>query len=406
MPIRGPENIMRGDFLNKKVSRVTLIVLDSVGIGELPDAGDYGDRGSNTLANVAKAVRGLKLPNLGQLGLGNIHNLEGVASSNQPLGAFGKMAEASKGKDTTTGHWEMAGIILEKPFRTYPQGFPPEIIKEFEKRIGRKVLGNVVASGTQIIEELGLEHMTTGSPIVYTSADSVFQIAAHEEIIPLTELYRICEIARELLDGEHKVGRVIARPFLGQAGSFQRTANRHDYAVPPPTPNILTTLQQAGIKVMGVGKIYDIFAGVGVSETIKTKNNMDGVDQTIKFMQDTKAGLIFANLVEYDSVYGHRNDPKGYAKALEDFDRRLPHIMEAMLPDEVLLITADHGCDPTTASTDHSREYVPLLVYGKTIKSGVNLGTRSSFSDVAATLADFFGVPFTVGTSFASEVLV
>lgn len=389
----------------RKVNRVTLIILDSVGIGELPDACDYGDQGCNTLANVAKAVQQLNLPNLGRLGLGNIHPIAGVPAAAEPLGAYGKMAEISPGKDTTTGHWELAGIVLEKPFRTYPQGFPPEIIDEFERRIGRKSLGNVVASGTQIIEELGKQHMETGFPIVYTSADSVFQVAAHEEIIPLEELYRICEIARQMLDGEHKVGRVIARPFVGQPGSFKRTANRHDYAVPPPTPNILTVLQEAGIKTMGVGKIYDIFAGVGISETVKTKDNMDGVDQTVKLMQNTRQGLIFANLVEYDSLYGHRNDPVGYARALEEFDQRLPEIMAAMLPDEVLILTADHGCDPTTQSTDHSREYVPLLVYGMPIKEGVNLGVRASFSDVAATLGDFFGLPFKTGTSFAGEVL-
>ncbi|ABO49635.1 phosphopentomutase [Desulforamulus reducens MI-1] len=389
----------------RKVRRVSLIVLDSVGIGELPDAADYGDKGSNTLANVAKAVQGLNLPNLAKLGLGHIHPLQGVEPMTNPLAAYGKMAERSMGKDTTTGHWELAGIILEKPFRTYPQGFPKEIIDKFENRIGRKILGNVVASGTQIIEELGKQHMDTGCPIVYTSADSVFQIAAHEDVIPLEELYRICEIARQMLDGEHKVGRVIARPFVGKPGSFQRTANRHDYAVPPPVPNILTILQEAGIKTMGVGKIYDIFAGVGISDTIKTKDNMDGVDKTIKFMKDTQEGLIFANLVEYDSLYGHRNDPAGYARALEAFDRRLPEIMEAMLPEEVLIITADHGCDPTTTSTDHSREYVPLLVYGEPVKGGVNLGTRTSFSDVAASLADFFGVNLKTGISFVPEIL-
>lgn len=391
--------------MQTQVSRVTLIVLDSVGVGALPDAADYGDEGSNTLANIAQAVNGLKLPNLAGLGLGHIHPIAGVAAVTDPAGAYGKMAEKSVGKDTTTGHWEMAGIILDKPFPTYPHGFPPDLIAEFERRIGRQILGNVVASGTQIIEELGPEHMQTGKPIVYTSADSVFQVAAHEEIIPLEELYRICRIAREMLDGEHKVGRVIARPFVGQPGSFRRTANRHDYAVPPPRPNILDSLHRAGIKVMGVGKIYDIFAGEGISEAAKTKDNMDGVDKTIEFMHKSTGGLIFTNLVEYDSVYGHRNNVPGYAKALQDFDQRLPEIMAAMLPDEVLIITADHGCDPTTVSTDHSREYVPLLVYGKQVKKGVNLGVRSSFSDVAATLGDFFGVPFPVGTSFAPEVL-
>lgn len=390
----------------KKVSRVTLIVLDSVGIGELPDAADYGDQGCNTLVHVARTVQGLKLPHLAQLGLGNISAVEGVPPASQPMGAYGKMAEVSAGKDTTTGHWEMAGIILEKPFRTYPQGFPRELIQEFESKIGRKTLGNLVASGTRIIEELGKEHMESGRPIVYTSADSVFQIAAHEGVIPLEELYRMCQIAREMLDGEHKVGRVIARPFVGEPGSFKRTGNRHDYAVPPPRPNILVSLQEAGVKTMGVGKIYDIFAGQGISEKMTTKDNMDGVDQTIKYMKTNKEGLIMANLVEYDSLYGHRNDPSGYARALEAFDRRLPDIFAAMLPGEVLMITADHGCDPTTPGTDHTREYVPLLVYGNPVKNGVNLGIRSSFTDVAATLGDFFGVPFSIGTSFAAEVLV
>ncbi|MEG6510939.1 phosphopentomutase [Desulforamulus ruminis] len=393
-------------MLEKKIKRVTVIILDSVGVGELPDAADYGDTGSNTLANVAKAVKGLKLPNLGQLGLGNILDVEGVPPVPQPRAAYGKMAETSPGKDTTTGHWEMAGIILEKPFRTYPQGFPRELIEEFEKRIGRKSLGNVVASGTQIIEELGREHMSTGRPIVYTSADSVFQIAAHEEVIPLEELYRMCQIAREMLVDEHQVGRVIARPFLGQPGFFKRTSNRHDYAVTPPVPNLLVSLQEAGIKTMGVGKIYDIFAGQGVSEKVTTRDNMDGVDQTLRFMRTNPEGLIMANLVEYDSLYGHRNDARGYANALEDFDQRLPEILAAMLPQEVLLITADHGCDPTTPSTDHSREYVPLLVFGAPVKGAVNLGIRSSFADVAATLGDFFGVPFKTGTSFAPKILL
>ncbi|MDO7786433.1 phosphopentomutase [Desulforamulus aquiferis] len=389
-----------------EVKRVTLIVLDSVGVGELPDASEYGDAGSNTLANVAKAIGGINLPNLGSLGLGNIISVEGVPPLEKPRGAFGKMAEKSIGKDTTTGHWEMAGIILEQPFPTYPQGFPAQLIAEFERLIGRATLGNIVASGTAIIEELGQEHINTGKPIVYTSADSVFQIAAHEEIIALKELYRICEIARELLDGEHRVGRVIARPFVGSPGSFKRTANRHDYAVPPPSPNILTLLQESGIKTMGVGKIYDIFAGLGISETVSTKSNMDGVDQTIRLMKESQEGLIFANLVEYDSLYGHRNDPKGYAGALEEFDRRLPDILAAMLDNEVLILTADHGCDPTTPSTDHSREYVPLLVCGKPVRPGINLGTRASFSDIAATLAELFRLPsLNIGESFASEVL-
>lgn len=389
----------------ESVKRVTLIVLDSVGVGELPDACEYGDQGCNTLANVAEAVQGLNLPNLAKLGLGNIIYVKGVEPVTDPLGSFGKMAEKSIGKDTTTGHWELAGIILEQPFPTYPEGFPPEIISKFEELIGKKVLGNIAASGTKIIEDLGAEHMETGRPIVYTSADSVFQIAAHEEIIPLEELYRMCEAARKLLTGEHRVGRVIARPFIGQPGDFKRTANRHDYAVSPPRPNILTVLQEAGIKTIGVGKIYDIFAGEGIDQSITTKSNMDGVDRIIELLQEGKEGLIFANLVEYDSHFGHRNDPVGYARALEQFDQRLPEIMERLMPGDVLIITADHGCDPTTESTDHSREYVPLLVYGQHIKPGVNLGTRSSFSDIAASLADLFGLEYKTGTSFVPELL-
>lgn len=382
-----------------------MIVLDSVGIGAMPDAAAYGDTGSNTLANLARAVGGLQLPNLSKLGLGHIHPISGVPALVQPTGAYGKMAEKSPGKDTTTGHWEMAGIILEKPFRTFPQGFPPEIIEAYTEKIGRGVLGNKVASGTVIIEELGQEHMATGKPIVYTSADSVFQVAAHEEIIPVPELYRFCQIARDLLQGAYEVGRVIARPFVGQPGSFQRTANRHDYATQPPRHNLLVALQEAGYQVMGVGKIRDIYDGVGITQTVKSSSNMDGVDKTIQFMQQPGNGLIFTNLVEYDSLYGHRNNAPGYARALADFDRRLPEIMAALRDDELLMITADHGCDPTTPGTDHSREYVPLLVCGQCCRSGVNLGIRSSFSDLGATIGELLGVPFDIGCSFAGELL-
>ncbi|NHM27870.1 phosphopentomutase [Desulfofundulus sp. TPOSR] len=388
------------------INRLTLIVLDSVGIGELPDAAQYGDAGSNTLANTARAVGGLNIPHLGRLGLGNILPIEGVPPVDRPLAAYGRMAEASAGKDTTTGHWEIAGLLLERPFPVYPHGFPPEIIKPFEERIGRPVLGNKAASGTAIIEELGPEHMRTGYPIVYTSADSVFQIAAHEEIIPVEELYRMCRIARELLTGDHAVGRVIARPFVGRPGAFKRTDRRRDFSLPPPGPTILDLLLENGFPVLAVGKIEDIFAGKGITEAVHTEGNMDGVDQTLACMRRLERGLIFTNLVDFDMLYGHRNNPRGYADALEAFDRRLPEILHATRPDEVLIITADHGCDPTTSSTDHSREYVPLLVYGQKVKPGVNLGTRSTFSDVAATVAELFGLSYPRGTSFAREIII
>lgn len=390
-----------------EINRITLIIMDSVGIGELPDAAKYGDQGSNTLVNCARAVGGLKLPNLARLGLGNIAEIEGVPAVEKPLAAYGKMAEQSAGKDTTTGHWEICGIILSSPFPVYPEGFPPEVIEPFENKIGRKVLGNKAASGTQIIEELGAEHMKTGRPIVYTSADSVFQIAAHEEIIPVEELYSMCRIAREILTGKHAVGRVIARPFLGQPGSFWRTANRQDFSLKPPAPTVLNLLKDHGLEVMAVGKIEDIFAGEGISRSVHTEGNMDGVDKTLKFMREpNNRGLIFTNLVDFDSLYGHRNNPQGYAGALQDFDERIPEILEAVRDDEILIITADHGCDPTTESTDHSREYVPLLVYGKQVKAGTNLGIRNSFTDVAATIADLFGLSFPVGESFAKDILV
>lgn len=390
--------------MKAKASRVTLIVLDGVGIGALPDAHRYGDEGSNTLLHVSQAVGGLHLPHLAQMGLGNITFIEGVPPQERPLAAFGRMAEASAGKDTTTGHWEIAGLILDRPFPVYPKGFPPEVIKLFEERIGRPVLGNKPASGTAIIEELGEMHMRTGYPIVYTSADSVFQIAAHEEVIPLEELYRMCRIAREILTGEHAVGRVIARPFSGIPGSFRRTANRKDFSLPPPEPTLLDLLKENGLAVMAVGKVEDIFAGRGITEALHTKDNMDGVSAILQFMRRREGGLIVANLVDFDMLYGHRNDPRGYAQALQAFDERLPEIVEALLPQEVLIITADHGCDPTTASTDHSREFVPLLVYGQNVRAGVDLGTRQTFADVAATVAELFGLHYPRGTSFAREV--
>lgn len=373
------------------IQKVILIVLDSVGVGELPDAAKYGDEGSNTLGNVAKAVGGLSLPNMQKMGIGNIIDIEGVPAVKEPTAAYGKAAEKSAGKDTTTGHWELAGVILERPFPVYPDGFPPELIEEFEKRIGRKVLGNKVASGTEIIKELGDEHVKTGRPIVYTSADSVFQIAAHEEVIPVKQLYDICTIAREILRGEHGVARVIARPFVGKSGEYLRTYNRADFSLKPPHDTLLDKVVRAGMEVIGVGKIWDIFAGQGITKAMHTEGNMDGVDKTLEAIDMIQKGLVFSNLVDYDMLYGHRNDPVGYAKALEEFDGRLPEILEKLGDNDVLIITADHGCDPTTVSTDHSREYVPVLVYGDRIKAGVKLGTLSSFSDIGQTVTDFLG---------------
>ncbi|EGD52709.1 phosphopentomutase [Thermoanaerobacter ethanolicus JW 200] len=384
--------------------RVILIVLDSVGVGELPDAYKFGDEGSNTLGHVTEKT-GIELPNMGKLGLGNIIPLKSVPENPNAVGGYGKMAEKSAGKDTTTGHWEIAGLITEKPFPTYPHGFPEEIIKEFEKRIGRKVLGNKPASGTEIIKELGEEHVKTGYPIVYTSADSVFQVAAHEDVIPLEELYRICEIAREILKGDHAVGRVIARPFTGTPGNFVRTGNRRDFSLKPFEPTILDMLKEAGYEVFAIGKIEDIFAGQGITEKNHTTNNDEGITATIKAMDEIKNGLIFTNLVDFDMLYGHRNDVEGYAKALTHFDNRLPEIMGKLTKEDLLIITADHGCDPTTPSTDHSREYVPLLVYSPSMKHGINLGVRSTYSDVAATIAEIFKVgPTKHGTSFLKEL--
>lgn len=386
-------------------NRVILIVMDSAGVGELPDAEQYGDMGSNTLGNISRAVGGLELPNTGRLGLGNILPLEGVPAMKSPAGAFGKLAEQSAGKDTTTGHWEIAGIILERPFPTYPHAFPPELIAEYERLIGRKTLGNKVASGTAIIDELGKQHMETGYPIVYTSADSVFQIAAHEEVIPINELYRFCQIARDMLVGEHAVGRVIARPFTGQPGSFKRTERRHDYSLTPPQDTLLDIIRAAGLEVMAVGKIKDIFAQRGVTRHKPAKNNADGMDKTLEFMAQGDAGLIITNLVDFDMVYGHRNNAAGYAEALREFDTRLPGVIERLQEDDMLVITADHGCDPTTQSTDHSREYVPVLVYGSQVQGGVNLGTRETFADLGATVAEALGQKLPTGKSFLREIL-
>jgi phosphopentomutase len=387
------------------IERVILIILDSVGAGELPDAADYGDVGSNTLGNTARSVGGLSLPNMGRLGLGHITDIAGVPPAPSPLGAHGRMAEASKGKDTTVGHWEIAGVISEYPMPTYPQGFPDSVMRPFEERIGRPTLGNIVASGTVIIEELGPEHLRTGQPIIYTSADSVFQIAAHEEIVPVDELYGMCRIAREILVGSHAVGRVIARPFVGTPGAFERTARRKDFSAPPPRTTMLDQIAQAGKRVWAVGKIEDIFAGRGISDALHTQDNMDGVDQTLNYLEHPGQGLVFTNLVDFDMRYGHRNNARAYADALEAFDARLPELVAALRDDDVLVITADHGCDPTTPSTDHSREYVPLLVAGAPIAPCIDLGTRSTFADLGATITDWLQVgPMDAGESFARLV--
>ncbi|MBH8596694.1 MULTISPECIES: phosphopentomutase [unclassified Thermoactinomyces] len=390
-----------------RFSRIALIVLDSVGIGALPDAAAFDDEGANTLGHIADYKKGLHLPNLAKMGLGNIAPIQGVNPVEKPAAYYAKMAEISKGKDTTTGHWEFMGIYTDKPFKTYPNGFPEELIKTFEERTGRKVLGNKPASGTEIIKELGEEHMKTGALIVYTSADSVFQIAAHEEVVPLDELYRICEIARELtLDDRYSVIRVIARPFVGEPGNFTRTANRRDYSVKPPAPTVLNYLKDAGKNVIAIGKISDIYAGEGVTEAIHTKSNMDGVDQLLRTLEKDFDGLAFVNLVDFDAKYGHRRDPEGYAAALEEFDGRLPEILAALREDDLLIITADHGNDPTHHGTDHTREYTPLLVYGKKLADvGKSLGVRETFADVGATIAHNFAVQAPpIGRSFLNEL--
>jgi phosphopentomutase len=390
---------MSGNF-----RRVTWIVLDSVGIGEMPDAAAYGDSGSDTLGNIARQ-RTLHLPNLEQLGLGNIKPLAHVTPAENPSAAFGRCALASPGKDTTTGHWEMAGIHLAKPVPLYPNGFPPGIMRKFEQKIGRGTLGNCAASGTEIIKQLGEEHMRTGNPIVYTSADSVFQVAAHEEVIPLWELYKICETAREILHGPYEVGRVIARPFIGTPGAFTRTANRKDFAVPPPRGMLLDQLEAKHVPVFSVGKIFDVFLGRGIQEHEKTKNNTDGMAKTLGALDEFDQGLLFVNLVDFDQLYGHRNDVEGYAVALEEFDRWLPSLYGKLSPDDLLILTADHGCDPTTPSTDHSREYVPLLAYQPRKAEGSNLGLRSTLSDIGQTVADNFGTTISQGVSFLPALI-
>jgi phosphopentomutase len=387
--------------------RFILIVLDSVGIGELPDADQYGDVGSNTLVNTARTVGGLRVPHLAALGLGNITAIPGVAPSAAPEGNYGKMAERSAGKDSTSGHWELMGLVTEKPFPTYPQGFPADVIGPFEKAIGRKVLGNRAASGTVIIEELGQEHLRTGRPIVYTSADSVFQIAAHVDVIPLEELYRLCRIARDQLQGQHAVGRVIARPFTGPKGRFMRTSDRRDFSLPPQGETVLDQLMEASWPVVGIGKIDDLFAGRGLTEAIHTRNNPEGMLRLEEQMSLVDRGALLVNLVDFDMLWGHRNNPQDYANGLEDFDRGLGQLFALLKRGDLVVIAADHGNDPTTPSTDHSREYVPLLAFGPGLKRGVDLGVRKSFADVGATVAERFGLRGTgQGRSFWGQIVV
>jgi phosphopentomutase len=380
--------------------RITLVVLDSLGMGEMPDAAAWGDAGADTLGHICESRR-VNLPNLRGWGLGNVRRLSGVEPVERPRGSYGRCALRSNGKDTTTGHWEMAGIILEKAFPTYPNGFPADVIGRFiEDARVPGILGNYPASGTEIIKELGEEHVRTAKPIVYTSADSVFQIAAHEEVIPVERLYEICEAARDLLRGEHEVGRVIARPFVGEPGAFKRTENRHDYAVPPPRDMLLPVLSGAGLDVVAVGKISSIYDASGVTEELPGKNNDQSIDQTIEALRGDTRGLIFSNLVDFDMLYGHRRDVEGYARALEHFDARLPEIEGAMRDTDLLIITADHGNDPTYRGTDHTREYAPLLVFGPSARAGVNLGDRGSLADIGQTVADNFGLKLKAGESF------
>jgi phosphopentomutase len=385
-------------------SRAILIVLDSVGVGEMPDAAEYGDQGSNTLGNISRRVR-LHIPALGGLGIGRLTEVAGLEPVAAPAAAYGRMAERSPGKDSVTGHWELMGLTLDRPFPVFPHGFPEATIREFERRIGRGTLGNTVASGTVIIEELGPEHLRTGRPIVYTSADSVFQIAAHEDVIPVPELYRECEIAYEMLVDGMGLARIIARPFVGAPGAFRRTSNRRDFAVPPARPTLLDRLTEAAIPVVAIGKIEDLFAGRGIARAVHTASDDEGMDEVERAMASTDRGLIFANLVDFDTLYGHRNNVDGYARNLERFDARLSELLPRLGPGDLLILTADHGNDPTTSSTDHAREYVPILATGPRIRVGVDLGTRPTFADLGQTLAEVFGVgPLEHGTSFFGQL--
>ena len=388
------------------IDRIIIIVLDSVGIGELPDAYKFGDEGSNTLVNTAKAVGGLNVPNLESFGLGKIGDIPGVSKEVDAKAFYGKMIEASAAKDTTSGHWEIMGVITEKPFPTYPKGFPDDVIKAFTTAIGRPILGNKTASGTEIIKELGEEHIRTGYPIVYTSADSVFQIAACEDVIPIESLYEMCDCARDILKGEHNVGRVIARPFIEENGIYTRTERRRDFSLLPPEETVLDKAVKKGYEVVGVGKIGDIFAHRGLTREIHATNNRDGVLKTIESIREDFKGIIFTNLIDFDMKYGHRNNPEGYAEALESFDKSLPEIVDALKAGDVIIITADHGCDPTTLSTDHSREYVPLLVFGKKLNKPGSLGIRNSFADIGATVSEaLLESRLDKGESFFTELI-
>lgn len=389
------------------MSRVIWIVIDSVGIGALPDAEKFGDsKDVSTLGNIFKEYPDIQIPNMRKLGIGNIAGVDFFESIKEPIGCFGKCKEMSQGKDTTTGHWEMTGIIVDKPFKTFEHGFSKEIIEEFEQKTGRKVIGNKPASGTVIIDEYGEHQIKTGDVIVYTSADSVFQIAANEEVIPLEELYNMCKITREIMMGDNAVARVIARPFIGKkTGEFVRTSNRRDYSLDPFEPTVLDNIKESGLDVLAVGKIEDIFNGKGITDAIHTKSNMDGVDETLNYMKQENKGLIYSNLVDFDSKYGHRRDPEGYKKALEEFDSRLPEIMDNMREDDVLIINADHGNDPTYKGTDHTREYIPVMIYGNKVKKGFNLGIRDTFADIGATVADILDVKLPKhGSSFKKEL--
>jgi phosphopentomutase len=390
------------------MKRVFIVVLDSVGVGELPDAKAYGDQGSHTLY-AASTSKYFNMPNMKKLGLFHIDGVKekfpDITEDTPYDGAIARIAEQSKGKDTTTGHWEIAGIISERAFPTYPKGFPEDLIKLFEEKTGRKVICNLPYSGTEVIHDYGREHVETGALIVYTSADSVFQIAAHEDVVPVPELYRYCEIAREILSGEHGVGRVIARPFVGSYPDYKRTSNRHDFSL-EPSLTMLDEMKDAGLDTLAVGKIYDIFAGKGITDTVRTHDNAEGIEKLIERTEREFHGLCFVNLVDFDMIYGHRNDIDGYAKALTYFDEQLPRILAGLREEDLLIITADHGCDPSTPSTDHSREYIPLVVYGSKVKAGTNLGTRATFADISATVLDYFGVPQrTAGTSFLKEIM-
>jgi phosphopentomutase len=389
----------------KNIDRFIIIVMDGFGIGALPDAADYGDENSNTLKNIFVRIKKLRLPNMKSLGLANIEGVAYLGAVDSPTACFGRMGELSPGKDTTTGQWEMMGVYLKKDFPTYPEGFPESLIRRFEEKIGTKILGNKVASGTEIINELGDEHSRTGYPIVYTSADSVFQIAANEDVIPISTLYKICEIARSILVGEHQVGRVIARPFIRKDGKYIRTIKRKDFSMSPPRETALDFIVKSGKRVVGVGKVSEIFTGRGITESYHSTGNRDGIQKTIEYIGTEFNGVLMTNLVDFDMLYGHRNDPYGYATALIEFDSYLPQIISSLKNDDILLITGDHGCDPITISTDHSREYVPLLVYGKEIRNGVDLRTRSSHADIGRTMLDVLGVPGDVeGVSFAKEI--